>query len=81
VTNSRAPIVGQARQVFTVTLDGDSLFLDMGGKGRIPMIPLSQTSFSPRLLGTYEFVKDSDGKVTRMLVHSAEEVLTATRRP
>ena len=80
VTDSRAPIVGRARQVFTVTLDGDQLFLDMGGKGKIPMIPLSQTSFSPRLLGTYEFVKDGNGRVSRMLVHSAEEVLTATRR-
>jgi hypothetical protein len=80
VTNSRSPIVGRPRQVFTVTLDGDQLFLDMGGKGKIPMIPLSQTSFSPRLLGTYEFVKDSSGHVTQMLVHSAEEVLTATRR-
>jgi len=81
VTDSRAPIVGRARQVFAVTLDGDSLFLDMGGKGKIPMIPLSQTSFSPRLLGTYEFVKDGSGRVTHMLVHSAEEVLTAVRRP
>jgi hypothetical protein len=81
VTDSRAPIVGRARQVFAVTLDGDSLFLDMGGKGKIPMIPLTQTSFSPRLLGTYEFVKDGNGRVTHMLVHSAEEVLTAIRRP
>jgi len=67
-------------RLFTVTLDGDELLLDMGGKGKIPMIPLSQTSFSPRLLGTYEFVKDKDGRVTHMLIHSAEEVLTATRR-
>jgi len=81
VTDSRAPAVGRARQVFTITLDGDELFLDMSGKGKIPMIPLSQTSFSPRLLGTYEFVKDGDGRVTHMLVHSAEEVLTARRRP
>jgi hypothetical protein len=81
VTDSRAPIVGRARQVFTVTLDGDQLLLDMGGKGKIPMIPLSQTSFSPRLLGTYEFVKDKNGRVSQMLVHSAEEVLTAQRRP
>jgi len=80
VTDSRSPIVGRPRQVFSVTLDGDQLFLDMGGKGKIPMIPLSQTSFSPRLLGTYEFVKDKNGRVTHMLVHSAEEVLTATRR-
>ena len=81
VTDSRAPAVGRARQVFTITLDGDEQFLDMSGKGKIPMIPLSQTSFSPRLLGTYEFVKDGDGRVTHMLVHSAEEVLTARRRP
>jgi len=81
VTDARAPIVGAARQVFTVTLDGDQLLLDMRGKGRIPMIPLSQTTFSPRLLGTYEFVKDGSGRVTHMLVHSAEEVLTAVRRP
>jgi hypothetical protein len=80
VTDSRAPIVGRARQAFAVTLDGDQLVLDMGGKGKIPMIPLSQTSFSPRLLGTYEFVKDSSGRVTHMLIHSAEEVLTATKR-
>ncbi|HUK36753.1 MAG TPA: hypothetical protein VLV86_22715 [Vicinamibacterales bacterium] len=80
VTDSRSPIVGRPRQVFTVTLDGNQLLLDMGGKGKIPMIPLSQTSFSPRLLGTYEFVKDGSGRVTHMLVHSAEEVLTARRR-
>jgi len=80
VTDSRAQIVGQARQTFTVMLEGDQLLLDMGGKGRVPMVPLSQTSFSPRLLGTYEFVKDGNGRVTHMLVHSAEEVLTALRR-
>jgi hypothetical protein len=45
------------------------------------MIPLSQTMFSPRLLGTYEFVTDATGRVTHMQVHSAEEVLTAVRRP
>jgi hypothetical protein len=81
VTDARSPIVGSARQVFTVTLDGDQLLLDMRGKGKVPMIPLSQTSFSLRLLGTYEFVKDGNGRVTHMLVHSAEEVLTAVRRP
>jgi hypothetical protein len=78
---ANSPITAGARQIFTVTLDGDQLFLDMRGKGKIPMIPLSQTTFSPRLLGTYEFVKDGSGRVTHMLVHSAEEVLTAVRRP
>jgi hypothetical protein len=76
-----ARLAANARQVFTVTLDGDQLLLDMRGKGKIPMIPMTQTTFSPRLLGTYEFVKDGNGRVTHMLVHSAEEVLTAIRRP
>ena len=67
-------------QTFTITLDSGQLLLDMRGKGKIPMIPLSQTTFSPRLLGTYEFVKDGNGRVTHMLIHSAEEVLTAVRR-
>jgi hypothetical protein len=44
------------------------------------MIPLSETEFSPRLLGTYQFIKDDQGVVTHMLVHSAEEVLTAVRK-
>ena len=68
------------RNVFTITLVNGELILDMQGKGKIPMIPLSETMFSPRLLGTYQFVKNDQGVVTHMLVHSAEEVLTAVRR-
>jgi hypothetical protein len=67
--------------VFTITLSGGELLIDLRGRGKVPMIPLSQTMFSPRLLGTYEFVKDGTGVVTHMLVHSAEEVLTAVRKP
>jgi hypothetical protein len=68
------------RSVFTVTLENGELLIDLQGKGKIPMIPLSQTLFSPRLLGTYEFVVDNKGEVTHMLVHSAEEVLNAVRK-
>jgi hypothetical protein len=67
--------------VFSITLSGSELLIDLRGKGKVPMIPLSQTMFSPRLLGTYEFVTDATGRVTHMQVHSAEEVLTAVRRP
>jgi hypothetical protein len=70
-----------AATVFNVTLEDGQLLIDLRGKGKVPLIPLSQTMFSPRLLGTYEFVKDASGRVTHMLVHSAEEVLTAVRRP
>ena len=72
---------GGSKRTFTITLAGGQLFIDLQGQGRVPMIPLSDTMFSPRLLGTYEFVSDSRGVVTHMLVHSAEEVLTAVRRP
>jgi hypothetical protein len=67
------------RRFFTVTLEGGELLLDLQGKGKVPMIPLSETTFSPRLLGTYEFVKNEQGVVSRMLLHSAEEVLVAVR--
>jgi hypothetical protein len=66
--------------VFTVTLTGGELMLDIQGKGKIPMIPLSETAFSPRLLGTYEFFKDDQGVVTHMLVNSTEYVLNAVRK-
>jgi hypothetical protein len=80
-TSRSAQLAGGAATVFTVTLEDGQLLIDLRGKGKVPMIPLSQTMFSPRLLGTYEFLRDADGRVTRMLVHSAEEVLTAVRRP
>jgi hypothetical protein len=73
--DTRAP-----RNVFTITLVEGELLIDLQGKGKVPMIPLSETTFSPRLLGTYQFVKNEQGVVTHMLVHSAEEVLTAVRR-
>jgi hypothetical protein len=80
-TSRSAQLPGGGATVFTVTLEDGQLLIDLRGKGRVPMIPLSQTMFSPRLLGTYEFVRDANGRVTQMLVHSAEEVLTAVRRP
>ena len=73
--DNRAP-----RNVFTITLVDGELLIDLQGKGKVPMIPLSETMFSPRLLGTYQFVRNDQGVVTHMLVHSAEEVLTAVRK-
>jgi hypothetical protein len=63
-----------------VTLSGDQLFLDIGGKGRAPLFPLSQTTFSPRLLGTYEFVKNGAGVVTHLIAYSTEGDVKAVRR-
>jgi hypothetical protein len=65
---------------FNITLSGDQLMVEMGGKGKMPLVPLSQTTFSPRLLGTYEFVKDGRGAVTHMMVYSTEGDLKAIRK-
>jgi len=63
-----------------VTLENGQLWVDLNGKGRLPLVPLSERLFSPRLIGTYEFVVDDRGVVTHLLSHSAEEVLRANRQ-
>lgn len=71
---------GSARS-FTITLEGDQLMIEMAGNGKLPMVPLSQTTFSPRFLGTYEFVKDENGEFTRMIAYSTEgDVITRRRK-
>jgi hypothetical protein len=66
---------------FPVTLLEGQLYLDLAGKGRLPMTPLTETTFSPRLLGTYEFLKNDQGVVTHMVAHATEGDLTARKRP
>ena len=67
-------------QRFEVTLEGGQLFLGIAGRGKAPMFPLSETRFSPRYLGTYEFVRDGAGVVTGLIAYSTEGDLTAVRR-
>ena len=67
--------------LFVVTFEDNQLWLDMGGKGKkLPLVPLSETTFSPRLLGTWEFVKDDQGTVIELRAHSTEGVMRAKRR-
>ncbi|HEY3826698.1 MAG TPA: hypothetical protein VGL82_19195 [Bryobacteraceae bacterium] len=68
-------------RTFNITLSGDQLMIEIGGNGKIPLVPLSETSFSPRLLGTYEFVKDAQGKFTRMIAYSTEGDVVTVRKP
>jgi hypothetical protein len=68
-------------RTLTVSLAGEQLFVDFNGKGRMPMMPLSETMFSPRLLGTYEFVMNTTGLVTHVRIHGIEGTNTATKRP
>jgi hypothetical protein len=65
----------------SVTRTGDRLFVDFNGKGgRTPLVALSQNMFSPRLLGTYEFVTDAGGAVTHVMVHGVEFTQKAVRK-
>jgi hypothetical protein len=68
-------------QTFNITLAGDQLMIEIGGAGRIPLVALSQTAFSPRLLGTYQFVADDKGTFTRLIAYSTEGDVEAVRQP
>jgi hypothetical protein len=66
---------------FEVTLDKDQLMIEMAGNGKMPLVPLSQTTFSPRFLGTYEFVADASGQYSKMIAYSTEGDVIALRKP
>jgi hypothetical protein len=67
-------------QTLTVTRVGGQLFMDFNGKGHTPLVALAQNMFSPRLLGTYEFVADEQGFVTHVLAHGVEGSQKAVHR-
>jgi hypothetical protein len=67
-------------RVATVSRSGEQLFIDFNGKGRTQLVAMSQTMFSPRLLGTFEFVMDDTGTVTHLQAHGVEVSSTALRR-
>ncbi len=63
-----------------ITLSEGELLLDFDGKGKVPLVPLSELTFSPRLGGTYEFVLDGQGIVTHLLAHGAGSFVKAVRK-
>jgi hypothetical protein len=65
---------------FVVTLAGDQLMIEMAGNGKMPLVPLSQTTFSPRFLGTYEFVADASGQFNKMVAYSTEGDVITVRK-
>jgi hypothetical protein len=68
------PVEGRqtATPIFTVSLENGQLFVALNGKGHIPLVPMSETTFSARLTGTLQFVVDPSGVVTNVLSHAAE---------
>jgi hypothetical protein len=62
-----------------VTLDGDRLMIDPGGMGKIPLVAMSENSFSMEG-NVVEFLKDTNGDVTKVVQHWTEGDRTASRR-
>ena len=62
-----------------VTLEGDRLMIDPGGMGRIPLVAMSENSFSMEG-NVVEFLKDANGAVIKVVQHWTESDRVATRR-
>ena len=67
-------------RTMTISLAGGQLFADFNGKGHVLMAPISDTMFSPRILGTFEFVSDDSGAVTHVMAHSIAASYKIVRR-
>ena len=63
----------------TVELEGDRLVIDPGGMGKVPLIALSENTFSMEG-NLIEFQKNSSGAVFRVVQHWTEGDRIATRR-
>jgi hypothetical protein len=66
--------------LLNVTLEGKTLFLDREGKGKRPMMPLSETTFLLSGERTY-FVTDDHGAATQLVVEIVEGKMTGNRKP
>ena len=68
-----------AVMLINVTLTGNELFVDVGGKDPQPMIPLSNTTFSS-IGGRIEFLVDQKGVATHMMFRAVEGDFKAPRK-
>ncbi len=62
-----------------VTLEEDRLMIDPGGMGKIPLVAMSENTFSMEG-NVVEFIKDSKGDVTKVIQHWTEGDRSASRR-
>jgi hypothetical protein len=65
---------------YTVFLENGQLFLAFNGQGHVPMVPMSDTTFSASFPGTIEFVSDTFGNVTHLVSHAPEFTRRYDRR-
>jgi hypothetical protein len=65
-----------------VSVTGDLLFVRGFNEPKLPLLPQSQTSFqSTATTNAFEFVKDSQGRVTQLIVHGDAGDQKAARKP
>jgi hypothetical protein len=57
--------------VFNITLSGETLFIDIAGKDKRELIPLSDVTFST-VGGRMDFVKNDQDAVTHTIFHAVE---------
>ena len=75
-----SPVDEKLIMQFNITLSGDALFLDLGGKDKQELISLSDTRFI--IMGErMEFFRNERNEVTHFIFHAVEGELKATRRP
>lgn len=69
--------------ILRVSLDGDQLAFELpGGGGKMPVFARSETNFFVPALGSgIEFVRDSKGTVTRLMLRTVEGNNEAVRLP
>lgn len=67
-----APRTALGTTQLTITLSDGRLFVDLNGKGHLPMTAMSRNTFSSRVTGTLEFIADATGNVTHLFSHAAE---------
>jgi CubicO group peptidase (beta-lactamase class C family) len=66
--------------VMTASRDGTQLFAQLTGQPKLPIFPLSETEFEWRVVkAKVQFVKDANGKVTKVLHHQGETKIDAPK--
>ncbi len=66
--------------VMTVSRDGTQLFAQLTGQPKLPISPLSESEFEWRVVkAKVQFVKDENGKVTKVLHHQGEAKIDAPK--
>ncbi|HEV2201124.1 MAG TPA: hypothetical protein VGR73_15000 [Bryobacteraceae bacterium] len=55
-------------RIVTISVSGDTIYGDMDGRGKVPLIAQSETEFSGLYGLGVEFTRDASGKATRLFV-------------